>query len=325
MKQDINLMNFLYCFDINYQKQSFSSILSLLNNVSVPVKIHIIHNDQKIPNNIPKIIKEHKFLSSIECYFFELPNQIFPNIDNTHVSEATYFRIFINKYLNENIRLITYLDGDTICISNPIEELKNAFRQMNKEQFVIAAKTELKKSEIVNFETLHYKAPEIPFVRLPIAEKYFNAGVMCIDLELWRENNIEETLLNVLNEHQKNLFNWDQDVLNTVFNGNYTELKNSLNFYNVDIKKIDDLKDVNIIHFVGSKKPWNPSPKIGYSDYYYHYYFRLIDENFFHIIHKWKLKSIQYLFNSIFNLSILKIKYPARYIIEFILSLIKKL
>ena len=81
---------------------------------------------------------------------------------------------------------------------------------------------------------------EIPFARLPISEKYFNAGVMCINFEEWLNQGISEKLFENLEKYSKDLVNWDQDVLNITFNGNYSELNNELNQYDTKfiIKKI---------------------------------------------------------------------------------------
>ena len=40
--------------------------------------------------------------------------------------------------------------------------------------------------------------------------------------------------------------------------GNYSELNNELNQYDTEIYNKKDLANTKFIHFVGSKKPWNP-------------------------------------------------------------------
>ena len=53
-------MNFLYCFDENYNIQGYLSIYSLLENVDNKISIYIIHKDpksfEKYPTNIQKMI-----------------------------------------------------------------------------------------------------------------------------------------------------------------------------------------------------------------------------------------------------------------------------
>ena len=54
--------------------------------------------------NIPSKIIQHEKLSKIETFVFSDNNYSFPNLKNTHVSEATYYRLFLEKYLDKNIQ-----------------------------------------------------------------------------------------------------------------------------------------------------------------------------------------------------------------------------
>ena len=91
-------MNFIYCFDTNYNSQAFTSIISLLDCVDKKIDIFIIHNDENFDKKIPKKINNHRNLNSY--IFIVFRNRILlPNIPNTHVSEATYYRLFLENYL----------------------------------------------------------------------------------------------------------------------------------------------------------------------------------------------------------------------------------
>ena len=63
-------MNFLYCFDENYNKQAFTSIISLLDNVHEKINIFVIHNKKLINNEIPNKILNHQNLNMINLYEF---------------------------------------------------------------------------------------------------------------------------------------------------------------------------------------------------------------------------------------------------------------
>ena len=58
-------MNFLYCFDENYNIQASISIHSLLEHLETKVNIHIIHKNPHSFNKLLKKIKKHKNLSNI--------------------------------------------------------------------------------------------------------------------------------------------------------------------------------------------------------------------------------------------------------------------
>ena len=84
------MKDFLYCFDSNYNQQALTSIFSLLDNTSSKINLYIIHNDPTT-FKIQKIIN-HKNLDIFKIYKFKNDKKIdFPNLNNSHVSEATYY------------------------------------------------------------------------------------------------------------------------------------------------------------------------------------------------------------------------------------------
>lgn len=317
-------IEFLYCFDKNYKNQGYSSILSLLSNIDEKAIVHVIHNDIEIETNLPKIISKHEQLEKIHFYEVNKQYNFYPNIENSHVSEATYFRLFMSELLPTYIQNLVYLDADTICIKNPLKSLNIQFKELNKSKHIIAAKTEEEKVKIKDFDTLHKDSYEIPFVRLPIDDKYFNAGVLCIDYQKWQKNNTTKMLFDNLEAFSEHLVNWDQDVLNIVFNGKYVELIESLNQYDTEINSKKTLNQTEFLHYVGSKKPWNPSKNIKKYFNFYHLYFRKFNNQYFHIVHVWRKKSILDLIVSMGNLSILNVDKPVKYLFEFLVSLKNK-
>ena len=57
------MLNFVYCFDENYNSQALTSINSLLQQTSKPVNIYIIHEN-------PKTFNLDKLYSSNTIYLF---------------------------------------------------------------------------------------------------------------------------------------------------------------------------------------------------------------------------------------------------------------
>ena len=60
------MQNIVYCFDVNYNLQAFTSIISLLDNISKKVNIHIIHKTEDSQDFIPKVILEHDKLEELK-------------------------------------------------------------------------------------------------------------------------------------------------------------------------------------------------------------------------------------------------------------------
>ena len=100
---------FLYCFDENYNKQAFTSMISLLENLESPVEINIIHPDENLMKEVPLRILNHPKLIKLNIHNFINAGYDFPNIDDSHVSEATYYRLFIEDYIEKEVSFIVAL------------------------------------------------------------------------------------------------------------------------------------------------------------------------------------------------------------------------
>ena len=52
-------------------------------------------------------------------------NPGFPNVHGSHVSDATYYRLFIDDYLPSEIEYILYVDADIVCKKDISIDLQN--------------------------------------------------------------------------------------------------------------------------------------------------------------------------------------------------------
>jgi lipopolysaccharide biosynthesis glycosyltransferase len=98
---------------------------------------------------------------------------------------------------------------------------------------------------------------------LPADAKYFNAGVMVIDLLLWREQGISQRALEYLRDYGDRVYFWDQEALNAVLAGRYAELDPRWNRH-PSLEHVPRIKNGSdgpsgIVHFTGHLKPWNLS------------------------------------------------------------------
>ena len=86
----------------------------------------------------------------------------------------------------------------------------------------------------------------------------FNSGVIVIDLDYFRENNIEDVLM----ETSKTMTDWigyaDQDVFNAVFKNNWSVLPIDFN-YLINIYVSINVPNPLVVHFAGHSKPWKSS------------------------------------------------------------------
>lgn len=326
MKNEDTILNFLYCFDTNYNYQAFSSIISLLDCINVKINIYILHND-KTNLQIPEPIFKHKNLKKISIYQFRDSNYDFPNLTDNHVSEATYYRMFINNYLPKNLESIIYIDADMIFVRNPITKFQLELNNLIISKYVVAAKTEIninnyKPEDIDRIRATIFSHKFWPFDRIPIQEKYFNAGLLIIDMNKWRESNIQNKLIKTMYKEYENILMWDQDVINCVINGKYHNLTNELNFLSTKLKK--DSKLPYTLHYSGSNKPWKTNGAFEFAAKFYHLNFKKISNIEYHIEIDNKKNSLKSLFDNILNLNFFKTHKPIRYLLIFYKKLITR-
>ena len=84
-------------------------------------------------------------------------------------------------------------------------------------------------------------------------ENYCNAGVMLINLDYWRKNNVEQRLFDYAKNNADKILWQDQDVINTVLRNEIKTIDNKWNFQyfqyeNIDIEK---LPKIGIFHLAG--------------------------------------------------------------------------
>ena len=147
-------MKFVYCVDENFNFQLATSIFSLLNNVNREITIYVLHENPDTFNNFKKTFENHNNCSSLVLIKVDTSGINFPNIKNAHVTKATYYRIFIPRYIVDYDSLV-YLDADTIIMSNPLDMLEMGINELNTKRLEIGA----------CIETTRQKSPDI-FKRL---------------------------------------------------------------------------------------------------------------------------------------------------------------
>lgn len=297
---------------------AFTSIVSVLDCINEKVKIYIIHNSQEINFLIPEYISNHRNLEEINIKIFSNPNNVFPNVENSHVSEATYFRLFLENYIENDVDYLIYLDADVICLKNPIDYFKSTIKAMKTKNLPIAA---------MNHEEVPVKDKRL--LDLGITKgKYFNAGVMIIDYELWRNSNVLNKSVKIIQNKSQSLVLWDQDVLNVIFDGNFENINpyfnyrmNMLNFSRKEVELID--QNVFLLHYYGKSKPWSvKGVSFGIAEYYQSE-FRKFQNEKYHIVHNWKKGSLLYIFQIVLSGKIFSLKYPVRFLQESFKTFIK--
>ena len=179
-----------------------------------------------------------------------------------YLTRATYYRLFVPNVVNDKKALL--LDSDLV-VNGSIKELY----EIDISNYLIGA--------VESIGGDHYKD-----LGLKQKADYFNAGVMLINLELWRKHNLTDKVINYMLSYPKNIRFADQCGLNAIVNGNWKRVPAKYNlttslFRDPERFYIDgeELKEARlnpiIIHYTGPSKPWQFKNKHPYKRLYWQY------------------------------------------------------
>lgn len=170
---------------------------------------------------------------------------------------AAYYRLFLASLLPHCCRLV-YLDVDTLACDDLV-----LLHDMDMKGRSVACATDV----CLCFDPVLRESRRTLDVCGHDMKRYFNSGVLVIDLERWRATNFEERAAEQLCS-LPHLVYPDQDILNILFRDDRVDLDMRWNFLTPQmsaglddecaVKRRDEIAascDFGIIHFAGLK-PW---------------------------------------------------------------------
>ena len=282
------MYNFLYCFDSNYNVQAAVSISSLAEKLEDKANFYIIHNNPQSFKTHLKKIKKFKNINTIDVFKFKDTEYDFPNLNEVHVSQATYFRMFIENYIPKSIEHLIYIDPDIVCLDNPTEMFDDIIVKMIERKIPLAGLTEgTLDTSATYFKNLGMKN-----------DKYFNAGMIVIDFHHWVNQHTLKKLLQIMKKNYHRIIYWDQDIMNLHFDGNYLEIPRSMNYIPADGVTMSEEKTY-FHHYAGSKKPWYFENVFNDISEYYQQAYKNLFNNKFHVTIKFKKHEVDPLLSNL--------------------------
>lgn len=168
--------------------------------------------------------------------------------ENHHLSRTAYARILMPLSLSAATGRLLYIDCDTV-VNAPLAPLAT----LPMDGFALAAVDDIAR------QVPERHAKRNRDIGLPDDMRYFNSGVLLIDLERWRAERVSERTIAFIEDHPT-LPMMDQDALNGALQGHWLPLDESWNLHRRLEKGVytDDpaiWKDARIVHFIGQVKP----------------------------------------------------------------------
>ncbi len=251
-------INICFTSDDNYAEYMGVAIASILQNKSPEDVINIYVLDGGISD---KKKKEIETLSNIVPFNIEYirvdenSTKDCPMNKEQHFTIATWYKCLLTL-LPEQVDKVIYLDCDLVVNVS-------LYPLYNQDITNVYFKGVIDVLNQDNTDRLKLK-------------KYCNAGVLLINLEKWRKDNLKNKFFKYINEHADKIVWADQDVINVVCQTGIEYIDQRWNTQLTDYSGgiTDDFRDVGangyIMHFISNKKPWgNKYSK--WSKYWYRY------------------------------------------------------
>lgn len=237
-------------------------------NPGEPITLYLMHSG--IPAEKLSSVEALCALYGIELRPVPVGSELFEDAPVTkQYPQEMYYRLLTPHLLPGDVHRVLYLDPDTLVI-NPLRPLWETELDGN----VFAAASHKGKTELVS---------GINQVRLGTESKYFNSGVLLIDLDAARREVKSEEIFDFVEHHGRELVLPDQDVLNALYGERTLELDDAV--WNYDARNFNTyllrsggdcdldwvLGHTAILHFCGKTKPWQPGYLHRFGVLYKHY------------------------------------------------------
>ncbi len=261
-----NIVNIVFATDKNYIQHLCAALVSLLeNNKDLSIDIYIISSgmSKKTYRNIKDITDKYnckvKHIIVLDEFFASLA------ITHPYYPKGTYYRLLIPELID--VGKILYLDSD-IIVNGSIKEL---YKQDLNNYYVCAV-------EDAGFDR-HNK------LKMNIQSKYFNSGMMLINLALWKTSGLQKKVIDFIENNPQAVLFPDQCGLNSIINGQWKKVPLKYNqpssIFNPSFEEQFDCfskaelneakKNPVIIHYTSGSKPWHSTNTHPYKYLYWKY------------------------------------------------------
>lgn len=172
----------------------------------------------------------------------------FSSVNVRHYSKSSMARLLVSHLFDQTVERVLYLDSDLIVN----DDLSQLWDLDLGEQAIWAVQD----GDDEDFETFVRK--KFPKIQATSNARYFNAGVLLINLSEWRSRKVSERALDFVRENHDLLSFPDQDTLNAIAGGDWGRLEAR---WNKQITRIGRPESCpidwpGILHYT-SYKPWH--------------------------------------------------------------------
>ena len=220
------------------------------------IKILYIDISEENQEKLKKYEKENISIEFVDLNYYidKIKGKLYTR---DYYQKSTYFRLFIpDLYPQYNKAL--YLDSDTLILDD-IANLYNIDIGNN----LLGAIPDKAVQTVPEFQEYVEKV-----VGVASYKKYFNAGILVMNLDELRKFKFQEKFLYLLDTIKYSVAQ-DQDYLNRLCKGRVKIINESWNVMPIDHLKVN-LENIKLIHYNLNYKPWH-FDNILYKDFFWDY------------------------------------------------------
>lgn len=224
-------------FDAAYVRPMGVSLTSIvINNPDINIHAHLFYSSLG-EGDLLKLEAFIRQYSNLVISLYEVNDQIFTMLPvKQYLPLSTYFRLMIPLILPE-LEKILYLDSDVLCLGN-----LSGILNVNLDNKTVLVVSDIDSTANARIEALGLKSG-----------KYFNAGVMLIDIQKWNIQKISEQALSLLCKFPDKFIYLDQDVLNILLENNAKYIDDK---FNSIMGKGEISSGIILLHCTAHPKPW---------------------------------------------------------------------
>ena len=254
------MINIVACASDNYTMQCGVLFYSVCkNNFDEVIRFFVFIDKQfteEHKNEIRNTISAfpHKSVSFVQVTDEQVDN--FLQFESKYYPRHVFFRLLMANLLPVDLKKALYLDCD-IIVRHSLSKLWS----IDISNYAIGCVRDALEGKIKPFDRLGYD----------YENGYFNSGVLLVNLEYWRENDLTKKYANFISNNPEKIVLPDQDVLNAVLNDKKFFISFTYNFQSGFLLKDDFMSDYRsvedkesicasaddpiILHFSGAR-PW---------------------------------------------------------------------
>ena len=237
--------------DDGYAMPLATMMQSLFQHLSADCQIHLFVIDAGIqPENRAKIAAS---LATVPCQITWIqPSEAIvarmkTMMVSAHITPAAYYRLLMAELLPAALDKVIYLDCDLMVMG----DLKNLWQTPLGSHHLLAVQ-DVGVGQVSSLYGLSNYAE----LGIPPETKYFNSGVMVVNLDQWREHQIGWRLIHYLETNPDAIRLHDQDALNAVLFDKWGELHPAWN----QQYHIFRFRSWRQPPFLSKFRAWQPSP-----------------------------------------------------------------